>query len=97
MPNPEPIAERRIDPKLTDPRTGGAKSLESLLVGDCMLGRLVNHALEREPLEYPWGDTLPIFRSTGWRIRNLECVLADGGEPWSAYPEAFHFRSAEKI
>jgi poly-gamma-glutamate capsule biosynthesis protein CapA/YwtB (metallophosphatase superfamily) len=66
------------------------------LVGDCMLGRLVNDVLEREPPEYPWGDTLPLLLAADCRICNLECVISDRGEPWSAYPKAFHFRSAAK-
>ena len=36
--------------------------LKLLFVGDVMLGRLVNDALERVPAEYPWGDVLVIFR-----------------------------------
>ncbi len=67
-----------------------------LLVGDCMLGRLVNEALESAPPEYPWGDTLPILHNADWRICNLECVISDRGTPWSAYAKAFHFRSAAK-
>ena len=76
-------------------RTEG-KPLHLLLLGDCMLGRLVNEVLENAPPEYPWGDTLPILHSADYRICNLECVLSDRGEPWSAYPKPFHFRSAAK-
>lgn len=36
--------------------------MKFLFVGDVMLGRLVNEALKQEPPEYPWGDTLGIFR-----------------------------------
>ena len=71
-------------------------SLQLLLVGDCMLGRLVNEVLENAPPEYPWGNTLPILHSADWRLCNLECVISDRGTPWSAYPKAFHFRSAAK-
>jgi poly-gamma-glutamate capsule biosynthesis protein CapA/YwtB (metallophosphatase superfamily) len=71
-------------------------SLELLLVGDCMLGRLVNEVLENAPPEYPWGDALPILHSADWRLCNLECVISDRGTPWSAYPKAFHFRSDAK-
>ena len=71
-------------------------SLDLLLVGDCMLGRLVNEVLEDAPPEYPWGDTLPILHSADWRLCNLECVISDRGTPWSAYPKAFHFRSDAK-
>jgi poly-gamma-glutamate synthesis protein (capsule biosynthesis protein) len=72
------------------------KSFELLLLGDCMLGRLVNEVLENAPPEYPWGDTLPILHSADWRMCNLECVMSDRGTAWSAYPKAFHFRSSPK-
>ena len=71
-------------------------SLQLLLVGDCMLGRLVNKVLENAPPEHPWGNTLRILHSADWRFCNLECVISDRGTPWSAYPKAFHFRSAAK-
>ncbi|MBZ5644903.1 MAG: CapA family protein [Acidobacteriia bacterium] len=71
-------------------------SLQLLLVGDCMLGRLVNEVLESAPPERPWGDTLPILHGADWRLCNLECVISDRGAPWSAYPKAFHFRSSAK-
>jgi len=72
------------------------KPLNLVLLGDCMLGRLVNEALENAPPEYPWGDTLPILHRADWRLCNLECVMSDRGTPWSAYPKAFHFRSDAK-
>jgi poly-gamma-glutamate capsule biosynthesis protein CapA/YwtB (metallophosphatase superfamily) len=72
------------------------EAFQLLLVGDCMLGRGVNQALNRQPPEFTWGDTLPLFRSADGRICNLECVLSDRGAPWSEYYKAFHFRSAAK-
>jgi poly-gamma-glutamate synthesis protein (capsule biosynthesis protein) len=70
--------------------------LQLLIVGDCMLGRGVDQALHRQPPEFPWGDTLPVFHRADGRVCNLECVLSDRGEPWSEYEKAFHFRSAAK-
>lgn len=70
--------------------------LQLLLVGDCMLGRLVNDVLENAPPEYPWGNTLQVLHNADWRLCNLECVISDRGTPWSAYPKAFHFRSDAK-
>jgi len=67
-----------------------------VLVGDVMLGRLVNEALRQRPLEYPWGNTLSLFRSADIRMCNLECVISDIGKPWSAAPKEFHFRSDAK-
>ena len=67
-----------------------------VLVGDVMLGRLVNKLLKEAPPAYPWGDTLPLFHAADFRFCNLECVLADHGSPWSATPKVFHFRSDAK-
>lgn len=64
-----------------------------LLVGDVMLGRLVNEQLRDEPPEYPWGDTLPLFHQADWRACNLECVITDHGSPWVRSPKVFHFQS----
>lgn len=66
------------------------------LVGDVMLGRLVNQMLKVSDAAYPWGDTLSILHGADLRICNLECVLSDVGQPWSATPKIFHFRSDEK-
>jgi poly-gamma-glutamate synthesis protein (capsule biosynthesis protein) len=66
------------------------------LLGDVMLGRLVNERLLTETPEYPWGDTLPILKSMDVRIANLECVISDIGTPWSLTPKMFHFRSDAK-
>ncbi|GIW61481.1 MAG: hypothetical protein KatS3mg089_0333 [Patescibacteria group bacterium] len=66
-----------------------------VFVGDVMLGRLVNEVLKKEPPEYPWGDTLPIFKNADLRICNLECVLSDIGEPFPR-EKVFHFRTDEK-
>lgn len=67
-----------------------------LLVGDVMLGRYVNETLQRQPPDYPWGDTLPLFQAADARLLNLECALADTGAPWTATPKVFHFRSDAK-
>lgn len=67
-----------------------------VLVGDVMLGRLVNEALQQVPPAYPWGDMLPLFQQADFRACNLECVLSDHGVPWAATPKTFHFRSDAK-
>lgn len=66
------------------------------LVGDVMLGRLVNKMLKHSDPAYPWGNTLSILNSADLRICNLECVLSDIGNPWSTTPKVFHFRTDEK-
>jgi len=74
--------------RLTGNRMG---TLALLFVGDVMLGRGVNAALREEDADYPWGNTLSVFRSADLRIANLECVISDRGSPW---PEKeFTFRS----
>jgi len=73
-----------------------AQPVQLAIVGDCMLGRGVNQILEQKPPEYPWGDTLPVFRTADTRVCNLECVLSDRGTPWEEYRKAFHFRAAAK-
>lgn len=61
------------------------------LLGDVMLGRLVNEALRTVPPEYPWGDTLSILGAADAVIANLECVLSDRGAPQPG--KTFTFRS----
>ncbi|MBZ5540113.1 MAG: CapA family protein [Acidobacteriia bacterium] len=81
---------------MSAPFIAGLKPLELLLLGDCMLGRLLDEVLQNAPPHYPWGDTLPLLESADWRLCNLECVLSDRGSPWSVFPKTFHFRSAAK-
>jgi len=64
------------------------------LLGDVMLGRLVNRHLAAARPAYPWGDTLAVLERADVRIANLECVLAAGGEPEPG--KIFHFRSDPK-
>lgn len=72
------------------------KEARMLLVGDVMLGRMVNDVLRRTAPSYPWGDTREIFLTADWRCCNLECVISDRGEPWEPEFKAFHFRSDYK-
>ncbi|MDR5675124.1 MAG: CapA family protein [Armatimonadota bacterium] len=60
-------------------------------LGDVMLGRLVNRALQNRPPTDPWGDVLPVLRGTDGVVCNLECVLSDRGTPWPG--KLFTFRS----
>jgi poly-gamma-glutamate synthesis protein (capsule biosynthesis protein) len=70
--------------------------LTLLLVGDVMIGRLVNEQLRHQPPEYPWGNTLTLFQRADWRACNLECVITDRGIPWARPPKVFHFQSDAK-
>lgn len=64
------------------------------LLGDVMLGRLVNEQLKVADPAYPWGDTFTVLRQADIRFANLECVLADDGTPMAG--KVFHFRSDVK-
>lgn len=64
------------------------------LVGDVMLGRLVNEFLKTHLPDYVWGDTLSIFQNADVKICNLECVISDIGQPYSQ--KVFHFRTDGK-
>ncbi len=67
------------------------------LVGDVMLGRLVDEYLESdEDPCYVWGDTQEIIQACDLAICNVECVIADSGNPWHEESKAFHFRSRAK-
>jgi poly-gamma-glutamate capsule biosynthesis protein CapA/YwtB (metallophosphatase superfamily) len=68
--------------------------MQVALLGDVMLGRLVNDQLKLADPAYPWGDTLPILRQADITFANLECVLADGGTPQAG--KVYHFRSDVK-
>jgi len=90
--------DNSVDQQLRPAASEGiaGRPLQLILLGDCMFGRLVNEVMETAPPEYPWGDTLPLLHSADYRICNLECVISDRGEPWSAYAKPFHFRSVAK-
>lgn len=67
------------------------------LIGDVMLGRLVDEYLEsRHDPCYVWGDAREIIQECDLAICNLECVIADSGSPWHETSKAFHFRSHAK-
>lgn len=67
------------------------------LIGDVMLGRLVDDFLEstNDPC-YVWGNTREVIQECDLAICNLECVIADSGTPWNETPKVFHFRSHAK-
>jgi poly-gamma-glutamate capsule biosynthesis protein CapA/YwtB (metallophosphatase superfamily) len=65
--------------------------MQIAMLGDVMLGRLVNEQLKTAGPAYPWGDTVAVLRQADLRVANLECVLAGGGAPEPG--KVFHFRS----
>jgi len=70
--------------------------LTFLLVGDVMLGRMVNETLKTVPPNYPWGNVLSVFQKADVRMANLECVVSDRGNPWTVTPKVFRFRTDAK-
>ena len=57
-------------------------SFSVLLLGDTMLGRLVDEQLRALQLrgegpERVWGDTLPLAEAADVRLLNLECAITD--------------------
>lgn len=74
------------------------RQMRIALVGDVMLGRLVNKMLKHSNPAYPWGNTLSILQTADLRICNLECVLSDIGYPWSIpHLRCFTFAQMKKI
>lgn len=67
------------------------------LIGDVMLGRLVDEYLEShdDPC-YVWGNTRRIIQECELAICNVECVIADSGTPWHETSKTFHFRAHAK-
>jgi poly-gamma-glutamate synthesis protein (capsule biosynthesis protein) len=63
------------------------------LLGDVMLGRGVNEEIHRHPVDYVWGDTLPVLRSMDAVFANLECAITAHKKPWSKTYKSFHFRA----
>ncbi|MDN0077616.1 CapA family protein [Crenobacter sp. SG2303] len=64
------------------------------LVGDVMLGRLVNQRLKTMSADEVWGDVLPQFAAADLRIGNLECALTEHRPQWERTRKVFHFRAA---
>jgi poly-gamma-glutamate synthesis protein (capsule biosynthesis protein) len=63
------------------------------LAGDTMLARYVSQTILAKGPHHIWGDVLPIIREADLSLVNLECAIADGGEPF-APPRTFYFRAA---
>ncbi len=60
------------------------------LAGDTMLGRLVDDVIGEKGYLYPWGDMLPILRSTHLNLVNLETTLTHGTKKT---PKTFNFKA----
>jgi poly-gamma-glutamate capsule biosynthesis protein CapA/YwtB (metallophosphatase superfamily) len=60
--------------------------------GDVMLGRLVNSTILQQGPRYVWGDVLPLVQEADLALVNLECTIAESGEPFVP-PRVFYFRA----
>jgi poly-gamma-glutamate capsule biosynthesis protein CapA/YwtB (metallophosphatase superfamily) len=68
------------------------------LVGDVMLGRVVNRMIAEHGSAYPWGDILPAVRGADRFLINLECALTDHTERWSdGGHKPFYFRANPRV
>ena len=76
-----------------EPTRGDGESQRILigLMGDVMLGRLVDEAIPSVGYVYPWGDLLDVLRSTDLNVANLETTLTTSGE---AMAKVFTFKAA---
>ncbi|HEY1115750.1 MAG TPA: CapA family protein [Chitinophagaceae bacterium] len=61
------------------------------LAGDVMIGRGVDKAIAQKGYDYPWGNVLPLLRSTDMNIVNLETALTYNTE---AVPKTFNFKAS---
>jgi poly-gamma-glutamate synthesis protein (capsule biosynthesis protein) len=70
----------------------GVRTITLALAGDVMLARVVNDMIREHGPLYPWGDLLPLVRGADLFLINLECVIAESGEPFLP-PRVFYFRA----
>ena len=75
-----------------------APSVTLALVGDVMLGRVVNRMIAEHGFAYPWGDLLPAVRGADCFLINLECALTDHTERWrDGGHKPFYFRANPRV
>jgi poly-gamma-glutamate capsule biosynthesis protein CapA/YwtB (metallophosphatase superfamily) len=75
-----------------------APSVTLALVGDVMLGRVVNRMIAERGFAYPWGDLLPALRGSDCFLINLECALTDHTERWQdGGHKPFYFRANPRV
>jgi poly-gamma-glutamate capsule biosynthesis protein CapA/YwtB (metallophosphatase superfamily) len=93
------ISPRETTSETPDPspyRSAMSEERESRIVigfaGDVMLGRLVNQVIQEKGRRYIWGDVLSLLHEPDLALANLECVIAESGEPFYP-PRVFYFRA----
>lgn len=60
------------------------------LMGDVMIGRLVNEKLDQIPFNYIWGDVLPLLKGNDLNLINLESALTNSSK---LVPKVFNFKA----
>lgn len=63
------------------------------VLGDIMLGRLVNDFLAVRPPQWFWGSALPLLQGADAVLANLECAVTRHRAPWTRTEKVFHFRA----
>ncbi|GAB4355856.1 MAG: hypothetical protein Kow00114_06470 [Kiloniellaceae bacterium] len=63
------------------------------VVGDVMLGRLVNDFLAARPPQWFWGSALPLLQGADAVLANLECAVTRHQAPWARTEKVFHLRA----
>jgi hypothetical protein len=94
----EPTVTETPAPSPTAPLVtvdAGAQEITLALAGDIMLGRGVNEMISNNGPLYPWGDLIPLVQTADLFLINLECVIAESGEPFLP-PRVFYFRAHPK-
>lgn len=69
------------------------QTIRLAMVGDVMLGRLVNDFLVMQPPEWFWGTALPVLNGADAVLVNLECAVTRHEAQWARTPKTFHFRA----
>jgi poly-gamma-glutamate capsule biosynthesis protein CapA/YwtB (metallophosphatase superfamily) len=85
--------ETPVSPHPTRASDDGAHGTITLaLGGDVMLARYVDDVVQTKGPRHLWGDVLPLIQAADLALVNLECVIAESGEPF--VPErVFYFRA----
>ncbi|NIS81261.1 MAG: CapA family protein [Anaerolineales bacterium] len=93
-----PLEELAVPSPVTPQPTleGDTEEITLALAGDVMLGRWVNEIILKFGPLYPWGDLLALVQSADLFLINLECVIAESGEPFRP-PRVFYFRADPKV
>lgn len=71
----------------------GKEKVNLLLGGDLMLGRGVNHYINKEDYKYPFEQLIFLTKGADLFFVNLECSISPKDQIYSGRPKAFYFRA----